>query len=432
MLYKYLQYTEGVILMRIGYACKVIGVKGTDFKSCMLKNADSEKLTELIKHNISSLDNIIDYNIENDIKLFRISSDLIPFGSAEVNSIKWWEVFSDELGAIGGKIKKNGMRVSVHPGQYTILNSYNSDVVLKAVKDLEYHARILDSLGVNSEHKVVLHIGGAYDNKEASIKRFIENYKLLPDNIKKRLVIENDDKIYNIEDVLNIGLKASIPVIFDNLHNEINPPDEKVNGAYWIEQCRATWKKEDGNQKIHYSEQAGDKKIGSHSASITISKFMNFIDRIKRHDIDIMLEVKDKNLSCIKCINCIAGITDINELEKEWRRYELAVMERSYQIYEKISELFDGKKDITAIGFYNLIESALESEGDMITHINAAYHVWNHLKDNATGKEKETFFDIIKRYQNQEIGVNTVKNHLARLAGKYKKDYLSESLYFYI
>lgn len=106
MLYKYLQYTEGVILMRIGYACKVIGVKGTDFKSCMLKNADSEKLTELIKHNISSLDNIIDYNIENDIKLFRISSDLIPFGSAEVNSIKWWEVFSDELGAIGGKIKK--------------------------------------------------------------------------------------------------------------------------------------------------------------------------------------------------------------------------------------------------------------------------------------------------------------------------------------
>lgn len=418
--------------MRIGYACKVIGVKGTDFKSCTLKNAGSDKLAELIEHNIRSLSNIVDYNIKNQIKLFRISSDLIPFGSCEVNNIKWWEAYSEELNSIGEKIKKSGMRVSVHPGQYTILNSNNSDVVLKAVKDLEYHARILDSLGVNSEHKVVLHIGGAYDNKEASIKRFIDNYKFLPDNIKKRLVIENDDKIYNIEEVLNIGLRTNIPVIFDNLHNEINPPEEKMSEAYWIEQCRATWKKEDGNQKIHYSEQAGDKKTGSHSASVTISKFLSFIDRINRHDIDIMLEVKDKNLSCIKCINCMAEITDINELEKEWRRYGLAVMERSYQIYVKINELLEEKTNITATGFYNLIESALESEGDMITRVNAAYHVWNHLKGNATGKEKEAFFDIIKRYQNQEIGVNTVKNHLARLAGKYKKDYLSESLYFYI
>lgn len=309
--------------MRIGYACKVIGVKGMDFKGCTLKNADSDKLKELIKHNISALGDIIDYNIENDIKLFRISSDLIPFGSGEVNNVRWWEIFAEEMESIGKKIKENGIRVSVHPGQYTVLNSNSDDVVQRAIRDLVYHTRILDSLGVNSEHKVVLHIGGAYGNKEDSMKRFNENYKLLPDNVKKRLVIENDDRVYNVEEVLETGHKSNIPVVFDNLHHLINPPGDNADETYWIEECRKTWKREDGNQKIHYSEQAGNRRTGSHSDSISINRFMRFVEKIGRDDIDIMLEVKDKNLSCIKCINCIVKGLSLSELEKEWKRYEL-------------------------------------------------------------------------------------------------------------
>lgn len=418
--------------MRIGYACKLIGVKGTELKSCTLKNASPDRLTGLIKHNIGSLNNMIDYNIENNIKLFRISSDLIPFGSGEVNRIEWWKVFAEDLNFIGDKIKKSNMRVSLHPGQYTILNSNSNDVVQRAVKDLVYHARILDSLGVNSEHKIVLHIGGAYDDKKNSIKRFTENYKMLPDNVKRRLVIENDDRIYNIEEVLDIGLKAGIPVIFDNLHNQINPPGEKMSEIYWIEQCRTTWKKDDGTQKIHYSQQAENKKTGSHSDSIAINQFMDFCNRLNRDDIDIMLEVKDKNLSCIKCINCIGRNVDIGVLEKEWERYMYSVMERSYSAYEKINELLKDKNKITAVHFYNLIESGMKSDGDTVTRINAAYHVWNLLKNSTTDKERNTFAEYIIRYQNNEIGINVVKNYLKRLAEKYKKDSLLESLYFYI
>lgn len=418
--------------MRIGYACKLIGVKGTDIKSCTLKNVSNDRLTELIKHNISSLNAIIDYNIENNIKLFRISSDLIPFGSSEVNSIKWWEVFSHELKTIGNKIIKNNIRVSLHPGQYTILNSNNRDVVIKAIKDLEYHTRVLDSLGVNSEHKVVLHVGGAYDNKENSIKRFIENYKRLADNVKRRLVIENDDRIFNIEEVLDIGLKTNIPVIFDNLHNEINPPAEKKSQAYWIERCSATWKKQDGNQKIHYSQQAEGKKPGSHSNTITINEFMNFYERLTRSDIDIMLEVKDKNLSCIKCINSTSKISNNNTLEKEWNKYKFAVMERSYFTYEEINELLTDSRKLSAKHFYNLIESGLKSKGDYITHINAAFHVWGHIKDQATEKEKDVFLEQIKNYQNDKSEIKTVKKYLKKLAEKYRKDSVLESLYFYI
>jgi UV DNA damage endonuclease len=418
--------------MSIGYACKLIGVLNTDIKSCTLKNASSEKLTELIQYNISSLSNIIDYNIENNIKLFRISSDLIPFGSSEVNKIKWWEIFSEELLSIGKKIKSSSMRVSLHPGQYTVLNSNNKEVVQRAIEDLVYHTRILDSLGLNSQHKIVLHIGGAYNNKALSAERFVENYELLSNNVKKRLVIENDDKIYNIEEVLDIGTKQNIPVIFDNLHNQINSPEQKMSEGYWIEKCRTTWKKEDGNQKIHYSQQAKAKKVGSHSDFISINEFMNFYKMLKRDDIDIMLEVKDKNLSCVKCINCTTPHLNIKTLEKEWSRYKYTILERSHNSYLEIRKFLKDKKDFPAAAFYNLLEDGLKSEGDTGSYVNAALHVWGYFKNTATEKEKEYFFQHLEKFKLQETGINTVKNHLKKMAEKYKEKYLLNSYYFSI
>lgn len=423
-------YIHGRVNMSIGYACKTVGVINTHMKSCTLKNASKERLTELAKHNINSLNNIIDYNIENNIKLFRISSDLIPFGSSKVNKIKWWDIFSYELYSIGEKIKSCNMRVSVHPGQYTVLNSNNDDVVMNAVQDLIYHTRILDSLGLNSMHKVVLHIGGAYDNKELSAKRFANNYTLLDENIKKRLVIENDDKIYNVEEVLEIGQKLKIPVIFDNLHNEINPTQQDMGEKYWIEQCKSTWKKEDGNQKIHYSQQAAQRKRGSHSDFISIKEFMTFYEMLGRTDIDIMLEVKDKNLSCVKCINCTDPNLHIYELEKEWSKYKYTILERSHKDYLEIRELLKNKENCSPVSFYSLIESGLESVGDTGSYINAAHHVWGYFKKIANEKEKVNFLKYLERYQINETSISPVKSYLKKLAEKYEQKYLLNSYYF--
>ena len=289
--------------MSIGYACLTIGVQHTDQKSCMLKNASQEKLLELIDYNLNSLENIIDYNIKNNIRLFRISSDLIPFGSSPVNGLAWWDIFVSKLLKIGEKIQNSGMRVSMHPGQYTVLNSPKQGVAKRAIEDLNYHARVLDSLGMGAQHKIVLHIGGIYSDKKQAIKRFVANYYHLEDSVKKRLVLENDDKSYNICDVLEIGAILNVPVVFDNLHNEINYCDKQKNNFYWISECKKTWKEKDGKQKIHYSQQAPMKKAGSHSNTIRLNEFMDFYENLESKDIDIMLEVKDKNLSAIKCIN---------------------------------------------------------------------------------------------------------------------------------
>lgn len=294
--------------MRIGYACLCLGVPNTNIKRCMMKNAEEERLLELITNNLNSLDNIINYNIENNIRLFRISSDLIPFGSSSVNKLAWWDIYASEFQRIGEKIKTSGMRVSLHPGQYTVLNSPKEEVVKKAIDDLNYHTKVLQSLGMGEDNKIILHMGGVYNDKKSAIKRFICNFYRLDDCIKNRVVLENDDKSFNIFDVLEIGKILNTPVVFDNLHNEINYYDKEKSHTFWINECRKTWKEKDGCQKIHYSQQDPEKTIGSHSSTILVNKFIDFYNDLEKDDIDIMLEVKDKNLSAVKCINFLINL----------------------------------------------------------------------------------------------------------------------------
>ena len=296
--------------MSIGYACLTVGVLNTDQKTCRQKNASEEKLLEIINHNLDSLENIIDYNISENIRLFRISSDIIPFGSSPVNTVKWWEVFQLKFLKIGDKIKDNNIRVSMHPGQYTVLNSPHNDVVRRAVEDLEYHTLFLNSLGLNGEHKIILHIGGVYGNKPEAIERFKMIYRNLSDSIKQRLVLENDDKCYNIGDLIKIGEELKAPIVFDNLHNSVNPSQENKPEETWIKECNKTWKGKDGRQKIHYSQQALGKKAGSHSLSIKLDEFMDFYKKVDGDNLDIMLEVKDKNISAVNCIGQLSSVLE--------------------------------------------------------------------------------------------------------------------------
>ena len=416
--------------MRIGYACLTLGVRETNFKTCILKNANEENLLRIIEHNLNSLENIIDYNIGNNIKLFRISSDIIPFGSSPANTLDWWNIFEGTLSSIGEKIKKTGMRVSMHPGQYTVLNSPNEDVVYRAIKDLEYHNIFLDSLNVNKENKIILHIGGVYGDKHLARDRFIRNYKLLDKNIKDRLVIENDDKCFNIEDVLYISKQLNIPVIFDNLHNSVLPSIKLESDKYWIEQAKKTWTKGNGPQKIHYSQQDENKRSGAHSFTIKLDEFMEFIENLDP-GLDIMLEVKDKNLSAVKCINATEK-SGIKTLENEWSRYKYNVLESSPNNYNKIRELLKEKKAYPVLDFYRLIENALETEPNMGNAINALQHVGGYFKDQADDREKRRFEKLLMEFQQGEGKLVTVKNHLNKLAIKYNSEYLLDSLYFSI
>ena len=418
--------------MRIGYACLTVGVPNTELKTCLLKNASDEKLTELIKHNLNALEKMIDYNIDNQVELFRISSSLIPFGSNPVNRISWWEIFEKQLKKIGKKIAKSGMRVSMHPGQYTVLNAADENIVTNAIADLDYHARIMDSLGLSPENKIILHIGGVYNDKKQAIKRFLKNYQRLDETVRKRLVIENDDKSYTISDVLIIGKALDIPVVFDNLHHQVNPCEENRPDSDWIDICKTTWKNQDGLQKIHYSQQHPDKKAGSHSKTIAITEFMAYYQELYGRDLDIMLEVKDKNLSAVKCINCTAGSKAINRLEQEWSKYKYAVLERSPLDYLEIRKLLNNKDSYPCMEFYQLIESAFQKETTIGHSINVAQHIWGYFRTLALPSEKKYFLKLLDQYEKGEASLKKLKKNLWKMTVKYEQTYLLDSYYFVI
>jgi len=416
--------------MRIGYACIAIAVQESDIKRCMLKNASEERFLSLIRHNLSALENVIDYNVANGIKLFRISSDLIPFGSSAASDILWSEIFSQEFSIIGRKIADAGMRVSMHPGQYTVLNSMNNTVVERAIQDLNYHARVLDALGVNYQHKLVLHLGGLYGNKSQAKSRFVLHYNHLDDAVRNRLVLENDDTMFHIEDVLETASAAGIPVVYDNLHNAANPADHTIGDHDWIKLCAATWKTGDGLQKVHYSQQNPAKKTGAHSETIDLEKFLNFYHRLSGMDIDIMLEVKDKNISALKCINCVEK-RGIRALEIEWARYKYCILERSPVAYERIRALLNEKAAYPALEMYRLIEEAYLTPIHKGNAVNAAQHVWGYFKNKATQAEKSRFDQLVKKVLSDEISLTSLKNCLHRIARKYNEEYLLSGYYFY-
>lgn len=418
--------------MSIGYACLNIGTPNTTIRSVMQRNATPEKLTEVSAHNLEALEKMVDYNIANDIRLYRISSDLIPFGSSPINTLDWPEIHKEAFDRIGAKIRKSGMRVSLHPGQYTVLNSPTEDVLARAIADLIYHDKILTALGADTTNKIVLHVGGIYADKEAALDRFADNFQHLPESVKNRLVIENDDRLYNIEDVLKLAHRLRIPAVYDNLHHAINPPPLGGNDPYWIAEANKTWKKADGKQKIHYSQQATGKRPGTHTDTIQLVTFLQFYEQLDDPTIDIMLEVKDKNLSAIKCQNVKTENKRMVLLEKEWGRYKYTILEKSAADYQAIRTLLKDKSSYPVGEFYRLIEGALAKETQPGAAENAAQHVWGYFKKKATQQEYEAFAKNIENYRNGTGSLATVKSQLFKLATKYEEKYLMQSLYFYI
>jgi UV DNA damage endonuclease len=294
-------------LIRIGYACINTKLLSPN-RTCRLKNATPEKIFQLASANLAALQRILEWNIAHDIKLFRISSDVIPFGSHPINKVPWRTILSPELEAIGRLIRAKHLRVSMHPGQFTVLNSPRREVVANSVQELEYHAAFLDALAIDDTHKIVIHLGGVYDDKPQSLKRFMETYANLNHRVRARLVIENDERCYTVADALGVSRAVGSPVVFDVFHHRWNPSLDSSSLRKIIERSAATWRKRDGRTKIHYSTQWPGLPPGTHSQSISAKKFHAFYEQIKSLDVDVMLAVKDKERSVLKLMRSLPNL----------------------------------------------------------------------------------------------------------------------------
>lgn len=286
---------------RIGYACINISSGITVNKTCRLASASEQRLHEIIQSNLSGLKKVLEWNKNNNIRLFRISSDTIPFASHPVNKIEWWNEYKDEFEKIGKYIKENDIRVYMHPNPIVYLNSLSPEVVKNSIKDLEWHVKFLDSFNLDSTHKIVFHAGGAYGNKPEAIKRFIKAYNDLPQKFKNRLTLENDDKIYNVWDLIKINESTGIPLVFDNLHHQVlntNQPKDK-DVEFIMKKFFSTWDEKSGLPDIHYSNQKENARAGSHSEAVDTDAFADFFLKYYHLDFDIIFETKNKEKSVL-------------------------------------------------------------------------------------------------------------------------------------
>lgn len=287
------------MLARLGFVASVLSDNISTSSTCRLKNATPLRLHELVETNLNALCRVTDFLERHRILLYRISSNLVPFASHPINNLKWWEEFAPELAAIGGRLRALGVRVSMHPGQFTVLNSPTPAIVTAAFAELEYHARLLDALGADTSSKIVVHIGGRYGGSEtAAMDRFCTVAAQLPAAVLGRLVVENDDRLFDAEEVLSAAERLRVPVVFDWLHHQANPCRAPLSDV--LPAIFATWKREDGRPKLHLSSQAADGPPGAHARYVRAADALAMLAVCPAAPFDCMLEAKEKDRALLQ------------------------------------------------------------------------------------------------------------------------------------
>ncbi|MBA3954220.1 UV DNA damage repair endonuclease UvsE [Candidatus Dependentiae bacterium] len=297
--------------MKTGYPCINTGIGCTPNTTFRLASYCSDRLIGSITENIACLKKILDYNVKNNLLFFRIGSSVIPFASHDVCQFDWLEFFTPQFKELGRYIKKHNIRISMHPDQFIVLNSPKADVVARSIRELEYHAQFLDALELDTTAKIQLHVGGAYGDKKQATKRFVETYKQLDSSVKRRLVIENDDRIYSAQDCLALYQETGVPLLFDTLHQEV-----LNNGENLLEimtKLFATWSINDGIPMIDYSTQDPQGRRGKHAISLDKEHFAQFIETTRDLDFDIMLELKDKEKNALQALKILQCLRPLNK-----------------------------------------------------------------------------------------------------------------------
>lgn len=269
-----------------------------------LEDKGIDNLKNKIINNLKDVLTMMEWNENNGIKVFRLSSELFPHYSNSKAQDYTLDFAIDLLKQIGNKSKLLNQRLTFHPGQYNCLGSPHNDVIQHTICDLNYHASVLDYMELDQNSVMVIHGGGIYKNKENTINRWCDNYNKLPDNIKKRLVLENCEKNFSIIDCLNVHNKIGIPIVFDTHHfccyKKLHPNEEFNEPNYYIPLILNTWKSKNIKPKFHISEQ-GSGRIGHHSDYIeTIPQYLLDIPEKFNIDIDIMIEAKMKEKAIFK------------------------------------------------------------------------------------------------------------------------------------
>ncbi len=297
----------------IGYCCINLsineGLKKKDYISVnrgMIKKTFDAKgldyVSELAILNLEDTLKILDWNIKNNILVYRLSSDSFPwFTHYKFEDLPNFKKIQTLLTRIGNKVKENGLRVSLHPGQFCVLASENTDVVTKTIDELNKHSQILDLMDLEQStfYPVNIHIGTTKPSHEVACQKFCDSFQLLSESCKKRLTVENDDSPnqYSVKMLYDlVHTKISVPIVFDQHHFLYGLQDQTLEEALRL--ALSTW------QTRPLTHMSSSKKIED-EISVAIAHADYIYEQIQTFDLDfdIEIEAKAKELAVLKYRN---------------------------------------------------------------------------------------------------------------------------------
>lgn len=263
-----------------------------------LASLSAERLEQAVSKNLDEMARILEWMDGTDMRLFRIGSSFVPFASHPAMTFDWEALCRDRLAELGKRYEPRGFRFSLHPGQYNVLNSENPETVRKTVAELEYSCRILEMMGLDYSHKVILHGGCRCGDLRIASARLAEAVQSLPDPVCSRLVLENDERIFSLADIVDVCEQTGVPAVFDIHHARFLPSESMPE---LLERVAATWGGEHGTPKMHISSQRPEARDGKHD------------DMVRREDVaelcalvpypfDLMVEAKHKETAAAEVL----------------------------------------------------------------------------------------------------------------------------------
>lgn len=269
------------------------------------KTRGMDYVSELGLKNASDIIKILKWNFDNEIYFFRLSSIIIPWGdSIDITRLKDYDEISGIMKYSGHFANMNGIRITSHPGPFTVLTSPKESVVENSIKNLEFHGLMFDMLNLSRSpyNKINIHCNGVYGDKKSAMDRFCDNFQRLSPSVQSRLTIENDDKesMYSVKDLMYIHERIGIPIVFDELHHKFCTGGLNEDAA--IQLAISTWP-DNITPVVHYSESRAlydtDKKVKPQAHS----DYVENIPIASKYNVDIMLECKMKELAVLRLRN---------------------------------------------------------------------------------------------------------------------------------
>jgi len=264
------------MIVRFGYVAMSVHIKNaspsktmtaTLFQTLADREAAIRKLERIAAENLHNTLRLLKHNKGEGIKLYRLSSKLIPLLTHEL--LEGWDpldALEEDFRRLGDYAKTNGMRLSFHPDHFTVLSTPRQDVLEKSVKDLDWHVSMLERMGLDERYKCNIHIGGTYGNKEKAYHRFLEQFAAMPDRLRHRITLENDDKTFTAKETLEACKAVGVPMVLDVHHHAVN--NEGVRIVELWEDIQRTWLAEKARAELSLraAGEADGERIGAEGA----------------------------------------------------------------------------------------------------------------------------------------------------------------------